>query len=416
MATSAHQALQNKFGGEWNPLHGFFCDCYGDESSSRVFVVLNRYCEAYLDHHNSCKSFMTRLKHIIGDASNFGIGQDDMLTLTGRSCTLVSAKGFLVGLFNLFVSKERKRTLKSMPKLDLWSHINKYIGFACRAVTSEVSAFHVSLMQDAAVTLKLGANGEVFGLESLLQYVPNLRAYWEAARETPVIEDDTCICVNSDFSCARCADLILLLSTLVGSSGFCDGRDTSSPSVVWTHICIPILRALFTQLSELFNMQTWRSNAVGIVEKLQPRIDMPGRTRNPLTDTELMGYIRIFRKNQPIWIKNEATTKHLKHRLKIALGLTYLEQIPAQFKGSSHFCVSFDPGLHSRQESLGLIVTSPDGPVPYLMAYGPVIVIRKVPVSAMQSQLVLDLIEEGQVSVCFYISFEISLSTVPLST
>ena len=93
-----------------------------------------------------------------------------------------------------------------------------------------------------------------------------------------------------------------------------------------------------------------------------------------------------------------------------------MEQIPAQFKGSSHFCVSFDPGLHSRQESLGLIVSSPDAPVPYLMAYGPVIVIRKVPVSAMQSKLVLDLIEEGQVSVCFYISFEISLSTVALST
>ena len=93
-----------------------------------------------------------------------------------------------------------------------------------------------------------------------------------------------------------------------------------------------------------------------------------------------------------------------------------MKQIPAQFKGSSHFCVTFDPGLHSRQESLGLIVSSPDAPVPYLMAYGPVIVIRKVPVSAMQSQLVLDLIEEGQVSVCFYISFERSRSTVPLST
>ena len=207
----------------------------------------------------------------------------------------MSPKGFLVALFLLFVAKDRKRKTESLPKLDIWSHINKYIGFACRAVTSEASAFHVSLMQDAAVTLKLGENGEVFGLESLLQYVPNLRAYWEAARETPVIDDDTCICVLSDFSCARCVDLILLLSTLVS--------DTSSPSVVWTHICIPILRALFTQLSELFNMQTWRSNAVGIVEKLQPRIDMPGRTRNPLTDTELMGYIRIFRKNQPVWVK-----------------------------------------------------------------------------------------------------------------
>ena len=163
-------------------------------------------------------------------------------------------------------------------------------------------------------------------------------------------------------------------------------------------------------------MQTWRFNAVGIVERLQPRIDMPGKTRNFLTDTELMRYIRIFRKNQPVWVKNEILTHHLKYRLRMALGLTYMEQIPAQFKGSSHFCATFDPGLHSRQESLGLIVSSPDGPVPYLMAYGPVIVIRKVPVSAMQSQLVLDLIEEGQVSVCFYISFEISLSTVALST
>ena len=78
--------------------------------------------------------------------------------------------------------------------------------------------------------------------------------------------------------------------------------------------------------------------------------------------------------------------------------------------------MSFDPGLHSRQETLGLIVSSPDAPVPYVMAYGPCIVIRKVPVSQLQSQLVLDLIEEGKVSVCFYISFERSRSTVPLST
>ena len=130
MATSVHQALQNKFGGEWAPLHGLFCDCYGDESSSRVFVVLTRYCEAYLHHHSESRGIMSRLKNIIGGASNFGIGQDDILTLTGKSSTLVSPKGFLVALFHLFVSKDRKRKTDSIPKLDLWSHINKYIGFA----------------------------------------------------------------------------------------------------------------------------------------------------------------------------------------------------------------------------------------------------------------------------------------------
>ena len=143
---------------------------------------------------------------------------------------------------------------------------------------------------------------------------------------------------------------------------------------------------------------------------------MPGKVRHVIPDTELMEYIRLFRRKQPVWLKDEGTTKHLKTRLKHAVGMTYMKQIPDQFKGSSHFCVSFDPGLHSRQESLGLIVSSPDAPVPYLMAYGPLIVIRKVAVSAMQSELVLDLLGEGKVSVCFYISFEISLSTVPLST
>ena len=128
---------------------------------------------------------------------------------------------------------------------------------------------------------------------------------------------------------------------------------------------------------------------------------MPGKRRNFLSDTELMAHIRLFREKQPVWIKNETLTHHLKRRLRIALGLTYMKQIPAQFKGSSHFCVSFDPGLHSRQESLGLIVSSPDAPVPYLVAYGPVIVIRRVPISEMQSDLVLDLIGEGKVSVCF---------------
>ena len=107
--TSVHEGLQNKFGGEWTPLHGLFCDCYGDERSSRVSVVLNRYCEAHLHHHSESRGIMSRLKTIIGGASNFGIGEDDMLTVTGKSCTLLSAKGFLVALFHLFVSKERKK-------------------------------------------------------------------------------------------------------------------------------------------------------------------------------------------------------------------------------------------------------------------------------------------------------------------
>ena len=149
-------------------------------------------------------------------------------------------------------------------------------------------------------------------------------------------------------------------------------------------------------------MQTWRFKAVGIAPTVQTRrIEMPGKVRHVISDTELLTFIGRFRKKEPVWLKNEEITRHLKARIKRALGQTYMRHVPDQFKGSSHFCVSFDPGLHSRQESLGLIVSSPDAPVPYLMAYGPVIVIRRVPVSELQSQLVLDLIEEGKVSVLF---------------
>ena len=164
-------------------------------------------------------------------------------------------------------------------------------------------------------------------------------------------------------------------------------------------------------------MQTWRFKAVDIAHTLQTKtIYMPCKAHHTMPDSDTMIYIRRFRNKEPVWLKNHTKTKHLKARLKQAVGSAYLKHIPDQFEGSSHFCVSFDPGLHSRQESLGLIVSSPDAPVPYLMAYGPLIVIRRVAVSEMQSELVLDLIGEGKVSVCFYISFERSRSTVPLST
>ena len=406
-----HQALQEKFGGEWAPLRALW-ECYGDESSGRIFVVLTQYCEALM-HHNKQRNFIKTLKHHLAleGGSMFGIGQDDILSTTGAACTVVSAKGFLAAMFFQFVGRDRKRKTEPIPKLEIFSHINKYVGFACQAATSaDLARVHVSLTQDVAVTLRLGENGEVFGLESLLPYVPHLRAYWEAAHETPfIIDDDTCIYVHSDFYCARCADFILVLSTF--------SRSSTSPqqSILWTHICIPILRALFTQLSDLFRMQTWRFNAVAPMLQTET-ICMPGKLHHTLTDSDTLIYIRRFRNKEPVWYKDLESTKHLKARLKQAVGLAYLNHIPDQFKGSSHFCVSFDPGLHSRQESLGLIVSSPDAPVPYLMAYGPVIVIRRVAVSELRSELVLDLIGGGKVSVCFYISFERSRSTVPLST
>ena len=156
--------------------------------------------------------------------------------------------------------------------------------------------FHVSLMQDVAVTLRLGENGEVFGLESLLPYVPHLRAYWEAAHETPfIIDDDTCIYVHSDFYCARCADFILVLSTFF--------RSSTSPQqpILWTHICIPILRALFTQLSDLFRMQTWRFTAVTIAPTLPTETRMPGKSNQSIPAYELMTCIRRFRNGEPVW-------------------------------------------------------------------------------------------------------------------
>ena len=183
MYDSIHKILQTKFGGEWEPVRALW-DCYGDPSSGSIFVLLTRYCEAVMHHNDKQRNFIKRLKHHLDVGSMFGIGQDDLLSTTGASCTVVSAKGFLVAMFLQFVARDRKRKTEPLPKIEIWSHINKYVGFACQAVTSPDSArVHVSLMQDVAVELKLGANGEVFGLESLLQYVPDLRAYWDVVRD-----------------------------------------------------------------------------------------------------------------------------------------------------------------------------------------------------------------------------------------
>ena len=127
---SAHQALQNKFGGEWAPLLALW-DCYGDASSSRVFMCLSRYCEAVLYHHSQYRSFMKRLRYVLtddeGGGSKFGIGQDDILSTIGAASTVVSAKAFLAAMFLQFVARDRKRTTEPIPKLEIFSHINKYV-------------------------------------------------------------------------------------------------------------------------------------------------------------------------------------------------------------------------------------------------------------------------------------------------
>ena len=104
---SVHQALQEKFGGEWAPLRALR-ECYGDASSGRIFVLLTRYCEAVM-HHNKHKAFVKRLKrNLVAASSMFGIGQDDILSTTGASSTVVSAKGFLAGMSLQFVARDKK--------------------------------------------------------------------------------------------------------------------------------------------------------------------------------------------------------------------------------------------------------------------------------------------------------------------
>ena len=233
-------------------------------------------------HHNRQRMFIRRAKAMIAlRGGSIGIvGEDDIVSTTGASGTVMSVQCFLVAMFLLFVARQRQRKTEVNPTSEVFDTISKYVGFACEAATSaDLARVHVSLTQDVAVTLWLGTNGEVFGLESLLQYVPNLRAYWEAARETPFINDKTCFYVLSHFDCARCADFILVLSTFSTSSTSPQEKE----SAFWTHICIPILRALFTQLSELFRMQTWRINAVDLTSR--PGGIIPGKTRNSLSDT-----------------------------------------------------------------------------------------------------------------------------------
>ena len=61
------------------------------------------------------------------------------------------------------------------------------------------------------------------------------------------------------------------------------------------------------------------------------RIEMPGKVRHVISDTELLRYIGLFRKKEPVWLKDAETTKQLKKRLKHAVGLTYMKQNPDQF-------------------------------------------------------------------------------------
>jgi len=63
------------------------------------------------------------------------------------------------------------------------------------------------------------------------------------------------------------------------------------------------------------------------------------------------------------------------------------------FAESTHFSITSDPGLHGREDTLGLIVFSPDADI---SAYGPTVVIRDVPLEECTDQLVLDLLDEGR--------------------
>jgi len=63
------------------------------------------------------------------------------------------------------------------------------------------------------------------------------------------------------------------------------------------------------------------------------------------------------------------------------------------FAGCKHWSITFDPGLHGRQDTLGLAVCAPDTG---LCAYGPTVVIREVPLEECTDELIIDLLDEGK--------------------
>ena len=107
---SVHQALQEKFGGEWAPLRALGWECIGDASSGRIFVLMAHVCVVMM-HHNKQKMFTRTVRNHLAleGGSMFGIGQDDILSTIGAASTVVSAKRFLAAMFLQFVARERKR-------------------------------------------------------------------------------------------------------------------------------------------------------------------------------------------------------------------------------------------------------------------------------------------------------------------
>ena len=107
----------------------------------------------------------------------------------------------------------------------------------------------------------------------------------------------------------------------------------------------------------------------------------------------MLTFIRKFRAGEGFVWRDGRKTKFVVLRLKAAVVAAYLNATQNAFSACRHWCMSFDPGLHGRQDTLGLLVSSPDNG---LTAYGPTVVARLVRHIDTCSQLVLDLLEEGK--------------------
>ena len=111
-----------------------------------------------------------------------------------------------------------------------------------------------------------------------------------------------------------------------------------------------------------------------------------------IVPARLMEWIAQFRKKE-FHPGKDRTKLRFGWLIKGAQCLAERDHTKEVFADCKHFSITADPGLHGRQDTLGLIVCSPDAD---LCAYGPALTIREMPLEDTTDQFVIDLLEEAK--------------------
>jgi len=361
MSASAHAALESRFGGEWDAFCAHTLRAYGDLQSSHMLLTWESISLALFHDRRVRRTQSTAILFVERCGETWGLTAADYHRQPYHG--LISPRALFALLFAQMVQKQSQWKTQAQALLD------DVVQKACQgATTFEAGLIEVRLPAGQRLMLVVGAEGDLAGLPQLYDLAPTLRTMMACRVPT-------------------CSALLDILARAAPN------HLASQTSLFWDGIGLQVCRAMLTKLADLFRLQVWRERAVR--QAPAPILGVgvrPMRKNQQAPATVLQEIFRRFMRNGTFEWRPDTSDLHIRQQIKRGVCKGYMTMTRARFAGCKHLSFASDPGLHGREDTLGLVGFSPDVG---LTAYGPTIVIRHVPLEECAGQLVLDLLEAG---------------------